>query len=453
MSRPYQYCHNHPEVKTRTKCFHCGKYICSDCEIKFLGRGFCSSLCLLKALTTSFVRIFTGSEKTYFRRWQTYAALSAAAVFVIFILGVSIVSAIRLSREIKTAHIQQSSQQNLIKYSEEQGWIDADLEHFKDAMVEQNTIDISGTAADSIILSLQVNGQMQRVILPDNGKFSFNDIKLEYGANTIKVFALDTQGHVKILETITLEYGKPSLDYLARNVTRGPLDRKQLALTFDGGAGNGAVDDILKTLSDKNIKCTMFLTGQFLKKYPKDVNKMIKNGHEIGNHTWSHPHLTTFAENGKHQTNSSIKRHTLQDELLKTEQRFKQITKQDMIKYWRAPYGEHNPEIRRWAAELGYTQIGWTISRGKTMDALDWVADTSASIYYTSDEVMDRLLEFENQEQGAKGGIILMHLDTRRKQDAVHHILPAYIDSMRVRGYTFTTISELLSDHSLSARR
>ncbi|MDZ7725876.1 MAG: polysaccharide deacetylase family protein [candidate division KSB1 bacterium] len=334
------------------------------------------------------------------------------------------------------SRLRQSARRPLVQHKDTPGWINAELEHMAESMVEQNTIDIRGTAADSVIITLRINDRIDRVTLPQDGKFQFNDIALDYGSNTISVLALDTYGHTKLLEKLTLEYGAPSLDYLSRNVTRGPVNQKQLALTFDGGAGDGAVQDILAILSDKNIKCTMFLTGRFLKRYPDQVRKILEHGHKVGNHTWSHPHLTTFAENGAHKTAESITRKTLQTELLRTAEKFKQITDNNMLKYWRAPFGEHNPEIRRWAAELGYTQIGWTITEGKTMDALDWVSDTTASIYYTSEQVLERLLAFDESRYGANGGIILMHLDTQRKQDPVHRILPAFIDSMKTRGYT-----------------
>jgi peptidoglycan/xylan/chitin deacetylase (PgdA/CDA1 family) len=146
------------------------------------------------------------------------------------------------------------------------------------------------------------------------------------------------------------------------------------------------------------VRCTLFLTGKFMQHYPDLVKQMVKDGHEIGNHTWSHPHLTTFALNRRQDTLPEISREFLQTELNKTSDHFTALTKKKMAPFWRAPYGEHNLEIRRWAAELGLQQIGWTLGKGESLDTLDWVADTSVTYYRSADQILATLLAFGQKQ-------------------------------------------------------
>ncbi len=318
------------------------------------------------------------------------------------------------------------------------------LKDTPDAMVLQNNINIAGEAADSVIVTLKVNGRVSAVTLPQDGQFVFEEVVLQYGSNDIQVLGMDTQGRVKVLQTISTTYGSPRLSFLARDVRRGPTDKKWLALTFDGGSGNGAAANILDILRKNDIRCTMFLTAGFIQRYPDMVKRMLKEGHEIGNHTHNHPHLTNYEIDQTHNTRDGVTRELLQKELVDTAERFKTLTGQKMKPFWRAPFGEHNGDIRMWAAEIGYRQVGWTYTRHESMDTRDWVADTSSSQYQSSQHILQKLLAFgDSTDTGANGGIILMHLDTQR-QDQVHTILPAFIDSMQTRGYTFVTVSKLL---------
>ncbi len=446
------YCKNHPDRKTRKKCHHCDNYVCSECQFEFLGRTFCSLKCFSTALFHAFLALIkikpkTASERRtslfphiHFRPVKLIFNLVILSIFIVLYLSIH-----NLSQEIKLLRTEQ--QKSLISTgmlpAVESGVLQA-----PDAMVLTSTVDIAGEAADSIIISLKVNGKISSVTLPENNKFIFENIKLDYGSNEIIVQGLDSHGNAMVLQKMVTFYGPPRLDYLARDFTRGSRNIPKIALTFDGGAGNGASEEILNYLQDKNLKCTIFLTGTYLKHYPELVKRMVKDGHEIANHTWSHPHLTTFTDNRQQITTKGVDRKTVQEELVKTTDLFHKITGEKMTGFWRAPYGEHNLEIRRWASELGYRQIGWTVGRGENLDTHDWVTDSTSSIYKTPEQVLDKILNFNNdKESGLNGGIILMHLDTQRKDNQVHHMLPALIDSLQTRGYELVTVSELLNIH------
>ena len=230
------------------------------------------------------------------------------------------------------------------------------------------------------------------------------------------------------------------------NLSRGPLWERKIALTFDGGFEANATEEILDTLKSKGVRATIFLTGQYILNYPDFVHRMIDEGHEIGNHTFSHPHLTTFSVNRRQDTLPGVTKEFLQNELHMAERLFRQLTGRRLSPYWRAPYGEHNSDIRRWAAEVGYLHVGWTRdqARGEDLDTRDWVADPHSPIYYPAEEVRERILTFGNGTPArANGGIILLHLGTQRREDRVHSELPVIIDRLRMQGYNLVPVSEL----------
>ncbi|MFQ5989199.1 MAG: polysaccharide deacetylase family protein [Candidatus Methylomirabilales bacterium] len=230
------------------------------------------------------------------------------------------------------------------------------------------------------------------------------------------------------------------------NLSRGPTWERKLCLSFDGGAYANVTAEILDTLKANGIQATMFITGRYIRRNPDLVRRMIEDGHEIGNHTYSHPHLTTFATNGRHDTLPGVTKEFVQDELRQAARVFQQVAGRPISPYWRAPYGEHNREIRQWAAEIGYLHVGWTrdLAAGEDLDTRDWVADPHSPIYYRAEQVRERILNFgKGSAAQANGGIILLHLGTQRKDDYVHRELPVIIDGLQRQGYLLVPVSEL----------
>ncbi|MBE9504459.1 MAG: polysaccharide deacetylase family protein [Proteobacteria bacterium] len=221
---------------------------------------------------------------------------------------------------------------------------------------------------------------------------------------------------------------------------------KRLSITFDGGWSDGSANEILDVLKRKEIKTTFFLAGSFIKRYPHTVKRIVAEGHEVGNHTLTHPHLTTYSLDKKHMTRPGIGFEVLKKELEETASLFKTVTATEMIPYWRAPYGEINAEILQWASKMGYQHVGWTVDykAKRSMDSLDWVADKSSSLYLTADQIKDRLLAFADQKESASGGIVLMHLGTEREEDILHEKLEDIIDSFIAKGYEVVPFSNLI---------
>lgn len=76
-------------------------------------------------------------------------------------------------------------------------------------------------------------------------------------------------------------------------IERGPRSRSQIALTFDAGADADCFADLITALSNAGVKSTFFITGKWAQANPECTQEITKQGHEIGNHTWSHLDLTT----------------------------------------------------------------------------------------------------------------------------------------------------------------
>ena len=242
------------------------------------------------------------------------------------------------------------------------------------------------------------------------------------------------------IETFKSEFDSKALV----NISRGSIDTKEVSLTFDGGTANHA-REILSILREKNIKTTIFLTGRFIRKNPEIVMEINADGHEVGNHTMSHPHLTDFDNTLVHTTLPRVTKEYFLKQILSTAKLYKEVTGLEMAPYWRAPFGEVNPELTKWGFEAGFVHVGWTADykRRKSLDTLDWVNDKQSKNYFTASEIRERILDFDETETGLKGGIILMHLGTNRRSDKAVSVLPEIIDDLRERGYRFVKISKM----------
>jgi peptidoglycan/xylan/chitin deacetylase (PgdA/CDA1 family) len=238
-------------------------------------------------------------------------------------------------------------------------------------------------------------------------------------------------------------------NYLPPDITRGSLLKMELSITFDGGYSAYEATEILDALRARGIKTTVFLTGIFINRHPEITRQLVLDGHEVGNHLMTHPHLTSFADNFRHERLPEIDRSRLIKELSDAEELFRDVTGAEMAPLWRAPYGEINTELRSWAFTEGYLHVGWTYDREarESLDTLDWVDNTESKLYRSSTDIKSRILGFGKGSGGVMGGIILMHLGTGRKLDRVSSILGELIDDLTDRGYRFVTVSRLLEGH------
>jgi peptidoglycan/xylan/chitin deacetylase (PgdA/CDA1 family) len=231
----------------------------------------------------------------------------------------------------------------------------------------------------------------------------------------------------------------------------GNVGEKIVALTFDGSSLSNAVNEILDTLQSRNIKATVFMTGDFMRAFPDAVKRIAADGHETGNHTFSHPHMTTWAQDRTHTTLPSMNASFLCQELARTDSVYFSLTGKHLSRIWRAPYGEKNRTICSWAQQCGYLHVGWRQGKGwrQCLDSNDWIPDEETPGFHSPEEVLDKIIALAQEPpNGVNGGIILMHLGTVRKdaKAQVHRILGKLIDDLKGLGYGFVTVSEMLKE-------
>ncbi len=344
--------------------------------------------------------------------------------------------------------------------------------------VFQSRVAVNGQLLASAVISLLVNGEWVASRVISGGTFSFPGVKLQKGQNKLQVIALFNKEKIVYSPEIWVNYsseGLPSLspkmdssflvplivpdttdtllnDLLknSNDFSRGNKNKKMLSLTFDGDELANITEEILDTLKQYNIKTTMFLTGNYIRKYPDLVTRIHNEGHEIGNHTQQHPHLTLYSSSGRQETLPKVDFSFLYHQLQPVVKLYKNLIGENLKNFWRAPYGDHNPEIRKWASRLGFVHIGWTQGNSWStgLDTNDWIADSTFPGYHSAQEIKNKILNFgKNQETGINGGIILMHLGSQRQiPDRPHLILGEIIRNLEGKGHQFVTISRLLRE-------
>jgi polysaccharide deacetylase family sporulation protein PdaB len=193
-------------------------------------------------------------------------------------------------------------------------------------------------------------------------------------------------------------------------IYRGNPSRRMVALTFDATYGDNQTYELLEILRNNNIKATFFLSGIWLINYPDLARAIAAEGHEIGNHSLTHPHMPL------------ITMQEVTNQIVRTEALIRNITGQDPYLF-RPPYGEYTQAILNQLASLGYVTILWTI------DSLDWQNPGAAAI-------VSRVVN--NAEPGA---IILLHQSAPDTLEG----LQSMITQLRQQGYDFGTVTQVIS--------
>ena len=188
-------------------------------------------------------------------------------------------------------------------------------------------------------------------------------------------------------------------------------DQKKIALTFDAAWGNEDTADLLSILARNQIHATFFLTGSWVDAYPDDVKAIAAAGHDIGNHSQTHPEMSTLSKE------------QIRDELMQVHKNVKELTGQNMC-FFRPPYGDYNNLLIQTATECGYLSIQWDI------DSLDWKD-------YGVQSIIDRTAL--NPEL-SNGSIILMHNGAKYTKDALERVITGLQD----KGYEIVPISQLI---------
>lgn len=190
---------------------------------------------------------------------------------------------------------------------------------------------------------------------------------------------------------------------------------KVIALTFDDGPGP-YTEKLLDILDKYDAKATFFLIGSKVSARANTLRRMQSRGHQLGNHSWSHPEL------------NKVSAEQLASEIDQTNNAIKQAvgTKPNII---RPPYGAFNRAVLEQFRQRGMSAVVWSV------DTRDW-ADRNSEI------VCSRAVA------GARNGaVILMHDIHQTSVNAV----PCILDSLKQQGYSFVTVQNLIGDMTSGA--
>jgi len=197
---------------------------------------------------------------------------------------------------------------------------------------------------------------------------------------------------------------------------------KHLALTYDDGPNDPHTLRLLEVLAKHDVRVTFFLIGRYVRQRPEIAREVVKAGHVVGNHTFTHPLLTlkSAAEIRRELTDC---RSALQDAIGEHSNLF------------RPPFGGRRPAVLRVARELGLEPVMWNVT------GYDWNAPPSAAI------------EQKVSKQIRGGDVVLLHdgghkqMGADRSQTilATDHLIARY----QSEGYKFATILEMMSQEPI----
>jgi peptidoglycan/xylan/chitin deacetylase (PgdA/CDA1 family) len=189
------------------------------------------------------------------------------------------------------------------------------------------------------------------------------------------------------------------------------VDGQYIAMTFDDGPSAENTPRLLDMLKQRGIKATFFLIGENAAEHPEIVKRIREEGHEIGNHSWTHPQLSKLSDE------------RVADEIVKTQNAIHEASGYTPT-LLRPPYGAITPRQREWIeSHFGLNVILWSV------DPLDWKRP-GASV------IEQRILS--GTEPGA---IVLSHDIHKQTVDA----MPATLDALIKKGYKFVTVSQLIA--------
>ena len=204
-------------------------------------------------------------------------------------------------------------------------------------------------------------------------------------------------------DTVSVVSGKRELPIYCVN-----RDDNKISISFDAAWGGDKTLGILDLLDEYNIKTTFFLVDIWTQKYPELVKEIVMRGHEIGNHSTSHPQMSKLNE-----TQIAKELNTQADNVLA-------IAGVRPVLF-RPPYGDYNNRVITTARVQGFVPIQWSV------DSLDW-KNRGAQ------EIINRATKVKS------GDIMLFHNDSQYILDALPAVLKYYAEN----GYSVVPISEIL---------
>ncbi len=192
----------------------------------------------------------------------------------------------------------------------------------------------------------------------------------------------------------------------------GDKNQKKIYLTFDSGYENGYTEAILDALKACDVKATFFLVGNYLETNPELVNRMLQEGHNVGNHTYHHPDMSQYTKD------------EFEEEIHAFEMKYKEVTGRDCAKLYRPPQGKYSEKNLEMAKDLGYKTCFWSLAY------VDWYDDNQPTKEQAFDKLIGRI---------HPGAIVLLHSTSKTNSE----ILQELIAKWKEMGYSFGSLDDI----------
>ena len=181
-------------------------------------------------------------------------------------------------------------------------------------------------------------------------------------------------------------------------------DEKVIYLTFDCGYENGNTAPILDALKKHNANAAFFVVGNFISTSPDLIKRMHEEGHTVGNHTYNHPDMSKIST-----------KEAFEKELKDVEDAYKEITGEEMTRYYRPPQGKYSTENLQMAKDMGYHTFFWSLAY------VDWYQD----------KLLGRI---------HPGAVVLLHSTSSTNGEILDELLGKWEEM----GYTFQSLDHLI---------
>ncbi len=208
----------------------------------------------------------------------------------------------------------------------------------------------------------------------------------------------------------------PEADFVKNynTITVGESDSKKIYLTFDAGYENGNVEKILDIMKDNDVKGTFFVLPRIVEHNTELCIRMKEEGHLVGNHSVHHKNMGAFSDFEKFKA-----------EITPLDDFFLEKTNYSMDKFFRPPEGAFSENTLKFADELGYTTVFWSLAYA------DWDNNNQMN--------PDKALELLSRRTH-NGTVLLLHPTSQTNVK----ILDSYIKNMKKLGYEFCLVDELV---------
>lgn len=206
-----------------------------------------------------------------------------------------------------------------------------------------------------------------------------------------------------------------TLQLFGEIVPRVETSQKVIAITFDDGPTPQATEQVLATLGQRQVKATFFLIGAEIEQNPELARKIASQGHEIGNHSYSHTHMVLKSPS------------FIRDEVERTDQLIRDSGYEGAI-HFRPPYCHKLVLLPRFLSETNRKTI-----------TMDIEPDSYPEVADDPEKIINHVIE-----RARPGSIILLHVMYKSREPSLQAVA-GIIDRLKEQGYEFKTVSELMA--------